>query len=350
MFRKIGLVVAGLVALVVAMVAYNAGRHLVFWSPTENIVFDSGDIRLAGTLIKPAGAGVFPAVVILHGSGPETRRGPGYRVAANALVRSGFAVLIYDKRGTGASGGDFDAALYRDFIADATAAVHYLASREDIDSDRIGLNGNSEGGWFTPEIAAVTDGVAFIVNKAGPPLSWIETVLWEVRNEFLAEGAAEADLDTLLALTQRRWDYLRAAAADPTLAVGPEREAIEAAISEIRATVANADQLVEDLPDYDADVYQKFANYSYGPSAYLREINIPMLYIFGELDVNVPTAQSVAFLESFREECKKSIAIHVLPGVGHMLYTWKGLLEFLYPPGYLDFIGSWAAEQVDSDY
>ena len=180
---------------------------------------------------------------------------------------------------------------------------------------------------------------------SGPPLSWIETNLWEAHNEFLAEVAADSDLDTLLALTRRRWDYLRAAATDPALAVGPEREALEAAISEIRATVAHA----EDLPAYDTDFYQKFANYSYDPAFYLKEINVPMLYVFGELDVNVPTAQSVAFLESFREEYKKNITIHVLPGVGHTFYTWKGLFEFLYPPGYLDFIGSWAAQQVDSD-
>ena len=344
MFRNIGFVVAGLVALVVALLAYTAARHMVFWSQTEDIVFDSGDIRLAGTLIKPAGVGVFPAVVMLHGSGPETRGGPGYRVNAKALVRSGFAVLIYDKRGTGASGGDFDAALYRDFVTDAIAAVHYLASREDIDGNRTGLFGNSEGGWFTPEIAAVTHGVAFIINKVGPPLSWIETVLWEVRNDFLAEGASEADLDTLLALTRRRWDYMRAAAADPTLAAGPQREALEAAISDVA--------LAEGLPAYDADVYHRFAaDSSYDPAPYLREINIPMLYIFGELDVNVPTAQSVAFLESLRKDYSKNITIRVLPGVGHFLflYSWRGLLEAGYPPGYLDLIESWAARQADGD-
>ena len=236
--RSIGFVVAGLVALVVALTAHNVGRHFVFWSPTEEIVFVSGDIRLAGTLIKPAGAGVFSAVVILHGSGPETRGDPWNRVTAKALARGGFAVLIYDKRGTGASGGNFDAALYRDFVVDAIAAVRYLASREDIDSDRIGLFGISESGWLTPEIAAVSHGVAFIVNRVGPPLSWIETVLWEARNEFLSEGAAEADLDMLLALTRRKWDYLRAAAADPALAVGLEREALEAAFREVRAMAA----------------------------------------------------------------------------------------------------------------
>ena len=86
--RSIGFVVAGLVALVVALTAHNVGRHFVFWSPTEEIVFVSGDIRLAGTLIKPAGAGVFSAVVILHSwVGTGNSRRPveqGYRQGPRA--------------------------------------------------------------------------------------------------------------------------------------------------------------------------------------------------------------------------------------------------------------------------
>lgn len=345
MVRKIGLAVAALVVLVAVLAAYTAARFFVFWSPTEEVAFNSGGVELAGTLIKPSGASVYPAVVIVHGSGPETRG--LYRVEAKALVRGGFAVLIYDKRGTGASGGDFDTAVYRDFIADATAAVRYLASRNDIDGGRIGLVGVSEGGWFTPEIAVLTGGIAFIVNQAGPPLSWMETVLFEVRNEYLAEGIAEADLDVLLALQRRRWDYLRTAAVDPLFAQGPERDALESATSQIRATVPHADRLFpERLPDYDTDAYQRYSDYSYDPLPYLIEIDIPMLYVFGEQDENIPTALSVAFLESFREESNKDITIHMLPGVGHSLFSWAGILEALRPPGYLDFFGSWAAQHA----
>ena len=79
-----------------------------------------------------------------------------YHVMANALVRSGFAVLLYDKPGVGQSGGDFEAALYRDFAADGVAAVRYLGGRDDIDAGRIGLLANSESGWFAPEIAHTT--------------------------------------------------------------------------------------------------------------------------------------------------------------------------------------------------
>jgi X-Pro dipeptidyl-peptidase (S15 family) len=204
MLRRLALVFAGLVALIAAWAAYTAARHLVFWPPTEEVTFDSGDATLAGTLIKPAETGVFPAYVMLHGAGPETRGSPASRAHAKTLVRSGFAVLIYDKRGAGASGGDFDEASYRDFIADADAAIGYLAGRGDIDGDRIGRFGASESGWFTPEIAAARPSVAFIINKVGPPLSWVDTVLWEVRNDLLAEGAAESDLDRLLALTRQK--------------------------------------------------------------------------------------------------------------------------------------------------
>jgi poly(3-hydroxybutyrate) depolymerase len=116
MLRRLALVYAGLAALIAAWAAYTAARHLAFWPPTEEVTFDSGDVTLAGTLIKPAETGVFPAYVMLHGAGPETRGSPANRAHAKTRVRSGFAVLIYDKRGAGARGGDFDAASYRDFI------------------------------------------------------------------------------------------------------------------------------------------------------------------------------------------------------------------------------------------
>jgi pimeloyl-ACP methyl ester carboxylesterase len=74
-----------------------------------------------------------------------------------------------------------------------------------------------------------------------------------------------------------------------------------------------------------------------------------MLYIFGELDVNVPTEPSVTFIESLRRDYGKNITVLVLPGVGHLLYTWRGILEAGYPPGYLDFVGSWAARQVEGE-
>ena len=223
---------------------------------------------------------------------------PVTRIVANALVRNGFAALIYDKRGAGRTTGDFSSALYRDFIADAASAVASLAVRDDTDAGHIGLLGSSENGWFTPEIAATTGRVAFILNRVGPPLSWVETVLREVRNEFRDAGVADSDLERLLDVTRRRWNFYIAAGLRPELAASAEREAINAELAALRARVPGADRVLpETLRPYDEGYYSAFAaNSSYDPAPLLRMLDVPILYMFGEDDVNVPTQASAQFL------------------------------------------------------
>ncbi len=346
--KKIGLAVLTVVAPVAALALYVAARHLVYWSPSEEVAFSSGDVRLAGTLVRPSGEGPFPAVVLLHGSGPEPRSDPPTRAVVNALVRTGFAALLYDKRGVGASGGDFESATYRDFVDDAVAAIDYLRGRTDVDVARIGLYAVSESGWLAPEIAARTRRVAFIFNKVGPPLSWVDTVRWEVRGDYLAEGVAEADVQPLVDLALRRWAYYQAAAADPSLAAGPERDALERRIAKLRAEIPGADRVVApELLPYDADDYAAFAAVStYDPTPFLRALDVPLYYAFGELDVNVPTRQAVAALEALVRDHGKNVTVKVYPGVGHSLATWKGLLDVGFPPGYLETLAAWTAEQV----
>ena len=76
----------------------------------EDVRFANGPIRLAGTLISPNRGGRHPAIVLVHGSGPQTR---WWMVPfARFLVRHGIALLGYDKRGTGESTGDWNAASF----------------------------------------------------------------------------------------------------------------------------------------------------------------------------------------------------------------------------------------------
>ena len=335
-------------ALLAAVFIFNLTRYLMFLTPTEEVTFRSAGFEISGVLVKPAEVGVFPAVVILHGSGPESLSDPAYKATANTLVRAGFAVLLYDKRGVGKSGGDFDSALYSDFVDDAVEAVRYLRHREDVDANRIGLFGNSESGWFTPEIAYRSGNIAFIFNRVGPPLPWINTVLWEVRNEFLDAGVAEADIEKLLDITERRWSYYTAAGLDPSLAEGPVRDAINADLTALRASVPLADQVLpERLRPYEMEFYSDFsADASYDPGPFLRLIDVPMFYAFGENDVNVPTEQCVEYLEVLREEYGKNIEYMVFEGVGHPLANWSGILTAGYVPSYIETVETWTAEQV----
>lgn len=346
MLRRTLLALAAATALVAAWFAYTAGAYYLYWSPAEEVSFESGGVRLAGTLVKPARDGRFPAAVMLHGSGPETRSGPGYRAHARALVDAGLAVLIYDKRGAGVSGGDFDAAGYGDFIADAHAALAFLAARDDIDASRIGLVGASESGWFTPEIAAGGD-VAWVINKAGPPLDWQETVAWEIRQEMQAEGMPPDEIERQLTLIQRAWVTMVAAATAPGGASEPQAE-LDAAIAEIRATVPGAEAFLGRLlADYDKGDFTSYAaRLAYDPRPHLQTATVPMLYIFAENDASVPSAASLAFLDRLRGDVDAEISTMLLPGVGHTFYSWAGLLTGGYPPHYLPALQTWVKAHI----
>jgi alpha-beta hydrolase superfamily lysophospholipase len=91
----------------------------------------------------PRPPGRHAGVILLQGSGGESRWGTN-RFIADQFARSGIAALVYDKRGSGDSTGDWKASSYDDLANDVLAGIDLLASRPDIDPSRIGLHGHSK--------------------------------------------------------------------------------------------------------------------------------------------------------------------------------------------------------------
>ena len=132
------------------------------------------------------------------------------------------------------------------------------------------------------------------------------------------------------------------------MAMGDERDAINAALATIRRKLgSSASRLPATLPEYDAERYARLAsNVSYDPTPFLEELQVPMLYVFGEHDINVPTPRSVGVLEQLKSEHQRDITIEVYSNVGHSLFTWKGVARAGYVHGYLDLIGNWARDHA----
>ena len=175
---------------------------------TIDVEFDNGadQVKLAGTLTVPEGAGPFPAVVLITGSGPQDRDESlmGHRpflVLADHLTRRGIAVLRYDDRGVGKSTGNFATSTTYDFKRDAEAAVAFLRTRPEIDAKRIGLCGHSEGGLIAPMVASETPDVAFIVLMAGTGVPGDEIL---TRQAMLIARAMGADETTLTKIGERQ--------------------------------------------------------------------------------------------------------------------------------------------------
>ena len=116
--------IAGLVRRPLGGAAAAAGpieaKRVRLWNETD-LVFKDGDVTLAGTLTAPQGAGRHPAIVLLHGSGPQDRR--GLLPFTSFLVRHGIALFGYDKRGVGGSTGDWKGASFDDLASDALAVT-----------------------------------------------------------------------------------------------------------------------------------------------------------------------------------------------------------------------------------
>jgi hypothetical protein len=145
---------------------------------SEEVVFPSGKIKLAGTLTIPKNnRKKHPAVILISGSGPQDRNedtvGPGglkfgiFKQIAHILSENGIAVLRYDDRGVGKSGGKFSEATQEDFVQDAKSAIEFLKSRNDILKDKIALIGHSEGAIIALRIAKEDPKIKSIVLLAG---------------------------------------------------------------------------------------------------------------------------------------------------------------------------------------
>jgi pimeloyl-ACP methyl ester carboxylesterase len=107
--------------------------------------------------------------------------------------------------------------------------------------------------------------------------------------------------------------------------------------------------LDEKLPDY-GELYRSQAkSVGYDPQPYIEQLDIPMLYIFGENDENIPTTASVEYLENLQVQSGRDIEISVISGVDHTMITPTGFaFTGSYVPAFLDAIGPWAAAKVST--
>ncbi|MFL6005956.1 MAG: alpha/beta hydrolase family protein [Gaiellaceae bacterium] len=140
-----------------------------------DVRFRSGKATLAGTLSIPPGAGPHPAAVYVSGSGDTLREEAQW--LQGLFVARGIAVLAYDKRGIGQSGGTYTGSLASDdtirtLAGDAAAAARFLAAQNGIDPKRVGFYGLSQGGWIIPQAAVRASGVvSWAVVESGPTIT-----------------------------------------------------------------------------------------------------------------------------------------------------------------------------------
>ncbi|MFC0251265.1 alpha/beta hydrolase family protein [Massilia consociata] len=328
-----------------------AARAPGYTSSEVSFANTAAGLTLAGSFSVPHGKGPFPAVVLVHGSGPVERNANVFEhklflVLADHLTRKGIAVLRYDKRGIGKSTGTYKDATTFDFAGDAEAAVQFLRSRPDVAPGRIGILGHSEGGLIAPLVAARDPGLAFVVMLAAPGVRGELLMAEQIALGSKANGMPEDQIAGERAFHRA---LLAALASEQQLdlAIDKARQVADAAERDGTLPAGVAKRRLQQLA---TPWFHPFLRHEPGPV--LRSLRQPVLVLNGERDMQVPAAMNLGAIRTALKDNPRAV-VQELPKLNHLFQTAPTgavseyfTIEESFAPAALDTVSNWILATV----
>jgi uncharacterized protein len=308
----------------------------------EDVRFPNGDIRLAGTLITPTTGKKHPAIILVHGSGPANRE--QVLPLARWFIRHGISVLAYDKRGVGASTGDWNTASLDDLAGDVVAGFEFLKTHSDIDAAQIGLLGWSQAGWIMPLAAIRAKDIAFLISVSGAGVPVWETTLDQAHNEMTARGMRPEAVESIVGLMKLQYEFAR---------TGQGWDAYAATRDKIAARLGGRPpDTFPGSPDHPSWQFMRRL-YFHDPAPTLRRFQVPTLALFGELDNNIVAGKNKAAWEAaLKAGGHRDYTLRILPKANHLQLEAKvgsnaempSLRRFV--PEYFTTIHEWLTSRI----
>jgi dienelactone hydrolase len=298
----------------------QAGTRIDF--DVSETTFESGEIKLVGRLVMPKGNQKVPVVVLIHGS--EHDSALDFNSLQRIFPAQGVGSFVYDKRGTGVSGGvytqDFDV-LANDAVA-ATKEARRLAGRR---AGRIGYQGGSEGGWVAP-LAASRTPVDFTIVSFGLAVTVLEEDQQSVALDMHFHQHSTEDTAKALELARagervietggkagyEEFDALR------------QRYKSEPWYKDVHGDFVffilplNKTQIIDALTK-DFNFHTPFR---YEPMPALRASSTPQLWVLGADDLEAPSAETAKRIESLIAS-GKDYTLALYPGAEHGMTEYE---------------------------
>ena len=330
---------------------------------SEDIVFENkkAGINLAGTLTLPKKEGLFPAVILISGSGPQNRDEEllGHKpflVLSDYLTKNGIAVLRFDDRGTALSKGDFKTATSFDFATDVEAGIEYLKTRKEINKKQIGLIGHSEGAIIAPIVASKSKDISFIVLLAGPGIQGDKLLLLQQKLIGKASGISDEDLVKNELSNRKAFDIINQSTSNAQLNIDLtnfiKQSLKDSPNTEIPGGMSEDDFVKLQVNQITNPWMQCFIKYNPAPT--LEKVKCPVLALNGAKDLQVPPKENLeAIKEALIKGGNKKATIKELQNLNHLFQECKtGLpqeystIEQTFSPTALTEILNWLQTQT----
>ncbi len=322
-------------------------------------IIPNGNIEIGGTLTLPDGPIKGPLLIMSSGSAAQDRDSNIYdfkifAVIAQHLAKQGIPSFRYDDRGIGKSSGDFSKATLDDLALDVNAIITFFQNNDENRFENFAVLGHSQGGVVAGKVAAENDAIdqLILMGSTAPALSEILRYQVELAyaNTPVEKSFVEKEIDareTLMKTIVEETDVEQAkenyAAAYANL-LNELPDAQKNSIPDITGTANNqAAQLVflYGSPQMKSLLF-------YVPADDLKEIDIPVLVLFGGKDIQVTVAQNQAGIQAALETSGTDYEVKIFDEANHLfqkantgMVNEYPFLEKAFVDGFLQTISTW---------
>jgi alpha/beta superfamily hydrolase len=335
---------------------------------SEEIEFENADksIHFGAVLTRPDSNGPFAAAILITGSGQQDRDATimghkPFAIIADHLTKNGFAVLRMDDRGVGKTTGNPEKATSADFSMDIMSAMDYLKTRSEIDPNRIGLIGHSEGGLIASIVLTRRKDVAFVISLAGPGIKGADILAEQAEYILSKDGIDPGVAKSYSHLYRKIIGYSlteeeKATAVEKTW-IAYQKWKTDLSNTQLEELGFKNDEAARKIfNNLMEGLYLPWMQYFNNSSASVnfKKAYSPVLALNGSADIQVTAERNLAAIKKALQKSKsRNYEIKEMPGLNHLFQhcitcsvNEYGQLEESFAPEVLEIMTQWLKKTI----